>query len=68
MEFIYRKQSPTKKLKLMLWCNASLVQRIEKIKPDEITTQEAMRQLLNYAVEMKEKEGQDDSDDILMGG
>lgn len=46
MDFRVVKKSHTKKKKLMLWVEEALIEKIDMIKPNEITTQEAMRQLL----------------------
>lgn len=45
------KRTTTKKKKLMLWVDNSLIEEIESLKPRGITTQEAIRQILAYYVE-----------------
>jgi hypothetical protein len=45
MDFKIKKRSHSNKKKLMLWIDQDLIDRLEGIKPDEITVQEAIRQL-----------------------
>lgn len=46
MDFRIVRKSHSKKRKLMLWVEEALIEKIDMVKPAEITTQEAMRQLL----------------------
>lgn len=46
MEFRIVKKSHGPKKKLMLWIGQDLIEKVELIKPAEITVQEAMRQML----------------------
>jgi hypothetical protein len=56
IEFNYVKRSPSKKRKMMLWIEETVIDRIENAKPNEITSQEAIRQLLVYALDEIEED------------
>lgn len=48
-----KKKNKGKKTKLMLWIDNELLENISDLKQPEMTRQEAIRQILNYHVEME---------------
>jgi hypothetical protein len=51
MEFRTVKRSFSKKKKLMLFIDEELIEKLEKMKPIEITNQEAIRQIVRDFIE-----------------
>ena len=57
MEFRTIKRSFSKKKKLMLFIDEELIEKLEKMKPIEITNQEAIRQIVRDFIEDHEMLG-----------
>ena len=50
MKFEDIKRTKVPKRKLMLWIDESIIEQIEMLKPPTITTQEAIRQVLQHYI------------------
>lgn len=56
VDFLSVKKSHAKKKKMMLWIDLADLDRIEEVKPPEITNQEAIRQIIKNFLEEGEEE------------